>query len=232
MRCHWHVALHYPFNLSTVEHVFNNNLRPYYDMEKGNVSNFISFVRWLNQSSSAPVDAFFDTDAFLRLGVVEAFFMQTDNFVDGNNFLLFRPLGSEVWTVFTHDYDSVFGLPNFDPRVSRDIYQYLLKYKLNPSFDDYNPARVRSALNNQAKIATYTRLFLTALFSSSSSSPTLPEVYSFFASMVYPTISVDLLQQFAFNLTSASFNSTTADTVTRLGQRFKEVSSQRFIIRH
>ncbi len=72
--------------------VFDNFTTDYYrqSIGDGDISDFISLLKYLNASTSAPVDAVFDSDSFLRLAVIESFYRQDDNFCDGNNYYMYR----------------------------------------------------------------------------------------------------------------------------------------------
>lgn len=126
MKLHWHVILEYLGNnpstyLDMKMTLFDNQTTSYYRQRvgDGNISDFISFLFQLNQSRTDPIDDIFNVDVFLRLAVIESFFIQDDNFCAGNNFFLFREYGSSMWTVYTHDFDSVFD--KLDTLASRNV---------------------------------------------------------------------------------------------------------------
>ncbi len=202
--------------------VFDNFTTDYYrqSIGDGDISDFVSLLKFLNQSRTAPVDAQFNSDMFLRLAVIESFFIQDDNFCNGNNYYLFRRTNSSVWTLFTHDYDSV-----FDPSQtggSHNVYEYVLNYK--DPVQDYNPARARALINGNATFTRYYRLLLAAYFPSNGLS--LPHMYATFAKMIAPLYAMDRLQQMSYNEPPAAFAEAAADTVERLWQRAADVRLQ------
>ncbi len=126
---------------------------------------------------------------------------------------MYRKYGSSVWTVFTHDYDSVFDIQ--DVLASANVFEYVLDY-----FGEYNPARYRSLINNNATFTDYYRKVLSVLF------PSLPSVYLTFAEFVQPMYNMDLLQQFSFNHNATDYKLAVKNTVQRLQERYKNVSNQ------
>jgi hypothetical protein len=202
--------------------VFHNFTTPYYRQRVGNgdITDFVKFLQFLNQSRTAPVDSQFNADVFLRLAVIESFFVQDDNFCNGNNYYLFRRGSGSVWTLFTHDYDSV-----FDPRQaggSHNVYEFALNYR--DPVQDYNPARARALLNGNATFTAYYRLLLNAYFPAAGLS--LPTVYATFANMISPLYAMDRLQQMSYDEPPAAFDAAAADTVARLWQRAAAVRLQ------
>ena len=246
MKLHWHVPLQYYgpdpqtyldkkarglcrflallTRLLLQEVVFDNFTTAYYrqSIGDGDISDFVAFLKFLNQSRTAPLDAQFDTDLFLRLAVVESFFIQDDNFCNGNNYYLFRRANSSVWTLFTHDYDSVFD-PN-QTGGSHNVYDYVLNYR-NPA-QDYNPARARAILNGNATFTRFYRLLLAAYFPPPGNALSLPAAYATFAKMMYPLYAVDRLQQMSYNEPPAAFAAAASDTVARMWLRAAAVRAQ------
>lgn len=193
---------------------------------------YIEFVHNVSLPDMVP-SSLVDVDGMLRMIAMEAFALDDDHFLAGNNYFLYRPHANKSqWVLVDHDFDTEFA-PKHGVAVPPDPLRYPFDDALNG-----NNALVVAVFNDPAYLARYTEI-VTALVSSpilsskrpradinhvavsegSDSTEPLPSVYRRLASFLYAWVEADVLQQFAFNTTAQSFNATAWSTSNILSQR-------------
>lgn len=140
--------------------------------------------------------------------------------------MLYRPsLKGTNWTLFTHDYDTVFSTNEFG-HCSDNVFTYASVCTSIDDWNRYNPARYRVQINNNATFAQYMMGMIKAYFRSSDPSRQMPSVYLRFAELVYPWFARDGLQHFSFDHSAAGFQQHVSQTVALLYQRAANVTLQ------
>ena len=197
-------------------------------IDTDNMTVYVDLVRAMSLPTFEP-QAMWVIQSVLGTLAVEAFLLANDNFVDGNNYYLYRARSDGLWRLIDHDFDAMFDGTGHG---SHNVYVYITNYTDSGTARS-NPVR-RAVTAQPALVARFTEMMrgvLTSpLFGMSpaavSASPRLPEVYSSVGAWVGAWVIRDKLQQLAFDASPAQFFGAVNTTSSALAARAAAVFAQ------
>jgi hypothetical protein len=185
---------------------------------------YIDFVYNASLPGMVPSDLV-DVDAMIRMSAMEAFAIDDDHFVGGNNYLLYRPYPEKSWVLIDHDFDTEFAQnsnvpPNplnypFDTHLNGHNPLVLTTF-LDPTYFQRYTAVIGELVRSPILAAQNTQ---DGKVSTTDNSEPLPSVYRRLAAFLYQWVDADVMQQFAFSTTAQSFNASSWSTSELLSTR-------------
>jgi hypothetical protein len=195
-------------------------------IETSDWDTYMQFVYNVSLPTMVPSELV-DVDALLRMVALEAFALDDDHFLAGNNYFLYRPRPSAPWVIIDHDFDTEFA-PKHGVAVPSDPLTYPLDASLNgnnalvlatflrPSyFQRYSD--VVETLAASPMLSSSLRGGATTSFNATVES--LPATYRRLSAFLYRWVEADVFQQFAFSTTPQSFNTSAWTTSVFLTTR-------------
>jgi spore coat protein CotH len=207
---------------------------PWYYYEQsdgdGNWSDYISLLRFLNQSSDEEFDGHLEdhveVDSLLKAMVVESFMLAGDNLRSGNNFYFYHMSEPEQqWQFVEFDFDECLV---FDEHGEPEDSDYnIFTFFDNSGTEDEDPLTVRMMRISQynSTFQEHYEVFLEGVFGSSS--PQQPaDRYAAIFQFVLPWISKDYMFQMALGIDVDTFILAGEATIQNLPKRYQNVTYQ------
>ena len=203
----------------------------------GNWTDFVDFLYYLNSTSDdefeQTLEDHVDTDAVIRLMILESFLMSTDSMTrNGRNYNTYHLQDKERdsrWTLFHYDFDMFleFNIDTHLPYMGEKYLNIFTFFERELGEDEYNPLTNRMLAikkHNETYQEMY-RQFLDGTFGSESKMQ--PSVlHGERMQFVYPWVARDQLWQLSNGMDMTDFMMYAEYTVELLNERYFNITQQ------
>lgn len=203
----------------------------------GNWTDFIDFLYYLNATSDEEfeqtIEDHIDTEAVLRLMIVESFLMGTDGMTrNGRNYNTYHLQDDsrlERWTLFNYDFDMFleFNIDSHAPYMGEKYLNIFTFFEREVGEEEYNPLTNRMLAipkYNETYQQMYAEFLEAAFGSNSKMQPTV--LHGERMQFVLPWMEKDQMWQLSNGLSSTEFILYCEYTVELLAERYYNISQQ------